>query len=220
MKIRGATLVLTFVLLAIAAPLQAAVIPSARPLLDRMEKAIEPLHNFDADFVQVRHLALTDEKVEATGRLRFLAPDYFRLDYRSPDLDVLTMAGDSMLVYFQALKQAQRYKVDESEATQNMFLLFSAKRGLLEKKFDVSLAPPSPEGQALRFQPLDDSIDYPIIEIQVHLNRKTGLPERLLFREQGGDVVLFRLDTPRTNRKMGPADFVFLPPRGTEVISR
>jgi outer membrane lipoprotein-sorting protein len=199
---------------------RAEVLPSARPLLDKMEKAIEPLRTFEADFVQVRHLALTDEKVEATGRLRFLAPNYFRLDYRSPDADVLTMSGDSMMVYFQALKQAQRYRVDESEATQNMFLLFSARKGLLGKKYDVSLAPPSPEGQALRFQPLDDALDYPITEIQVHLNRKTGLPERLLFREQGGDVVLFRLATPKTNRKMTSNDFVFVPPRGTEVISR
>src|SRR5690349_8214956 len=102
-------------------PALADVAPGARPLLDRLEKAIDPLKSFEADFIQIRHLALTDEKVEASGRLRFLAPDLFRLDYRSPDADVLTMAGDSMQVYFQAMKQAQRYKVDESEATQNMF---------------------------------------------------------------------------------------------------
>jgi outer membrane lipoprotein carrier protein len=207
-------------LLGIAAPARAAVVPAARPLLDRLETAIASLRNFEAEFVQVRHLALTDEKVEATGRLRFLRPDHFRLDYRSPDADVLTMAGDSMLVYFQALKQAQRYPVDQTGATQNMFLLFSAPKGALEKKFDVSLAPPSPEGPALRFQPLDGTIDYPIEEIQVHLNGKTGLPERLLFREQGGDVVLFRLATPKTNRKMASSDFVFVPPKGTEIIGR
>jgi outer membrane lipoprotein-sorting protein len=197
----------------------AAVTPEARPLLAKLEKAIEPLKSFEATFIQVRHLALTDEKVEATGRLRFLAPDGFRLDYKSPDADVLSMSGDSLIVYFQALKQAQRYRVDEDEATRNMFLLFSARHGVLENRFDISLSE-GPEGPALRFQPLEDAIDYPLTEIRAHLNSKTGLPERLFFNEEGGDTILFRLANPRLNQKLTPRDFVFVPPRGTEIITR
>lgn len=207
------------VLLCAARPSPAAVTPEARPLLNRLEKAIEPLKTFEAAFVQVRHLALTEEKVEATGRLRFLAPDGFRLDYKSPDADVLTMSGDSLTVYFQALKQAQRYPVDEGEATRNMFLLFSARKGLLEEKFDISLSA-GPEGQALRFQPLEGAIDYPLTEIRTYLNAKTGLPEQLFFREEGGDTILFRLSNPKVNRTMTAGDFVFVPPRGTEIIIR
>lgn len=223
MKKMNAVLPFVLIFACLSFPARAAraeVTPDARPLLSRLERAIAPLRSFESSFVQVRHLALTDEKVEASGRLRFMAPDRFRLDYRSPDADVLTVNGDSMQVYFQAMKQAQRYRVNEREATQNLFLLFSARQGELEQKFDVSLAPPSPEGQALLFKPIGDALDYPITEIRVTPDPRTSYPGTLIFREQGGDVVLFKLDHPRANRKLTLRDFVFVPPRGTEIITR
>ncbi len=216
-----AMLAAVLVLLCTSAPRTGAeVLPDARPLLGRLEKALAPLNSLEADFVQVRHLALTDENVEATGRLRFLAPGFFRLDYRTPDPDVLTMRGDSLQVYFAALEQAQRYLVDENESTRDMFLLFASKPGRLERKYDISLGPRTPEGQPLRFQPLDSSLAGSISEIWVHLEARTGYPERIFFREEGGDTVLFRLAKTKPNRKMDAADFVFVPPPGTEIISR
>jgi outer membrane lipoprotein-sorting protein len=195
-------------------------LPEARPLLSKLEAAVAPLSDLETDFLQVRHIALTDEKVEARGRMRFMAPDYFRLDYREPDADVLTMRGDSLLVYFPAMNQAQRHLIDREDATRNLFLLFASKKGELASRFDVSLGPAGPEGPTLRLQPLADAIDYPITEILVRLNDATGLPGELFFREEGGDTVLFRLQKPRTNRRLTERDFVFVPPAGTEIIDR
>lgn len=215
----GAGTALALLLLRLpAAP--AAVLPEARPLLERLERAIAPLRDFEAEFVQVRHLALTDEEVRAAGRLRFLAPDHFRLDYHSPEADVLSMRGDTLEVYFPSQRQLQRYPVDDGEATRSLLLLFAARPGRLEEEFDVSLAPPSPAGRALRLQPLADALDYPVSEIQVTLNARTGLPERLFFREEGGDTILLRLDGPKTNRGLKRPDFILVPPPGTEIISR
>ncbi|HEX7880117.1 MAG TPA: outer membrane lipoprotein carrier protein LolA [Candidatus Eisenbacteria bacterium] len=209
---------LAAVVVLVAARVEAAVLPEAAPLLDRLEGAIGPLKDFQADFVQVRHVDLTDENIEARGRLRFLAPESFRLDYREPDADVLTMRGDSLLVYFPALAQAQRHRIDREDATRNIFLLFASKKGELADRFDVSLAPPGPGGAALRLQPLAGVLDYPIQEIVVRLQSKTNLPEELFFREEGGDTVVFRLADVRTNRKLKSSDFVFVPPPGTEIL--
>jgi outer membrane lipoprotein-sorting protein len=207
-------------LVAAPGPTRAAVLPEAAPLLGKLEAAVGPLRDFQADFVQVRHVDLTDENIEARGRLRFLAPDFFRLDYREPDADVLTMRGDTLLVYFPALAQAQRHAIDREDATRNIFLLFASKKGELAERFDVSLAPPGPGRAALRLQPLDGAIDYPIREIVVTLDPKSHLPEELFFREEGGDTIVFRLTGVRTNRKLKPADFVFVPPTGTEILER
>ncbi|TPW14206.1 MAG: Outer membrane lipoprotein-sorting protein [bacterium] len=198
----------------------AAVLPEASPLLSRLESALAPLHDFQAGFVQVRHVDLTDENIEAKGRLRFLAPDSFRLDYKTPDADVLAMQGDSMLVYFPSMNQAQRHRIDREDATRNIFLLFASKKGELGSRFDISLAPPGPSGAALRLQPLAGTLDYPILEIVVRLHPKSGLPGEIFFREEGGDTVVFRLSDIRTNRKLTPSDFVFVPPAGTEILDR
>ena len=198
-----------------AAP--AAVLPEAAPMLAKLETALAPLRSFEADFVQIRHIDLTDENVEAKGRLRFLAPESFRLDYKAPDADVLTMRGDSLLVYFPAMNQAQRHAVDREDATRNIFLLFAAKPGELGARFDISLAT-GPTGASLRLQPLAGSLDYPISEIVVRVHKKTNLPEELFFREEGGDTIVFRLSGVRTNRRLSPDDFVFAPPPGTEIL--
>lgn len=205
---------------ALPIPAAAAVLPEARPELERLERAIDPLRDLETAFVQVRHLSLTDEEVRATGRLRFLAPDHFRLDYASPETDVLSMRGDSLLIYFPSLNQAQCYTIGGDDAARNLFLIFSARRGRLEESFDISLAPPSPAGRALRFQPLEDAADQPISEIQVTLNGKTGFPQELFLREEGGDTILFRLEKPKTNRGLKREAFAFEPPAGTEVIHR
>jgi outer membrane lipoprotein-sorting protein len=149
------------------------------------------VNDLEAQFAQVRHLALTDETVSAAGRLRFINPDKFRLDYSTPDPDILAIRADTLLVYFASLKQAQRYRLSDDATTRNMFMLFSSERGRLEKAFDISLAPASPEGEALRLQPLPDQGHASVTEI-----RASG-PEadyrRLFFREEGGDTVVFEL---------------------------
>ncbi|MDZ4804416.1 MAG: outer membrane lipoprotein carrier protein LolA [Candidatus Eisenbacteria bacterium] len=205
---------------ALADRVGAAVLPEARPLLSKLESALAPLHDFQAGFVQVRHIDLTDENIEARGRLKFLAPDSFRLDYLEPDADVLAMQGDSMLVYFPSMNQAQRHLVDRQDATRNIFLLFASRKGELGSRFDISLAPPGPGGPALRLQPLAGTLDYPIQEIVVRPHSKSGLPEELYFREEGGDTVVFRLSSIKTNRNITRADFVFVPPAGTEILDR
>lgn len=199
---------------------RAAVLPTARPLLDRLERAIGPVNDLEAQFTQVRHLALTDETVNATGRLRFLNADKFRLDYSSPDPDILAIRADTLLVYFAALKQAQRYRLSDDPTTRNLFMLFSSEKGKLEAAFDISLAPASPEGESLRLQPLATQGHASVTEIRVFLDPKSGMPRRLFFREEGGDTVLFELKGVKTNRRLKPADFAVQLPKGTEVISR
>lgn len=198
----------------------AAVLPTARPLLDRLERAIAPVNDLEAQFAQVRHLALTDETVSAAGRLRFINPDKFRLDYSTPDPDILAIRADTLLVYFASLKQAQRYRLSDDATTRNMFMLFSSERGRLEKAFDISLAPASPEGEALRLQPLPTQGHASVTEIRVFLDPRSGLPRRLFFREEGGDTVVFELKSVKVNRRLKAADFVVKLPAGTEVISR
>lgn len=219
---RHALLLLALAPAAFLAPqaVRAEVLPEAVALLSKLEAAVAPLADLETDFVQIRHIALTDEKVEARGRMRFKTPDFFRLDYKEPDADVLTMRGDSLLVYFPAMNQAQRHRIDRDDATRNFFLLFASRKGELATRFDVSLGPVTAEGPTLRLQPLADAIDYPITEILVRLRPANGFPEELFFREEGGDTVLFRLEKPRPNRRLTERDFVFVPPRGTEIIER
>jgi outer membrane lipoprotein-sorting protein len=220
MKARDvAGVALAHLLILSSGPVTGEVLPEARASLARLESAVESLTAFEADFVQVRHLVLTDEEVRATGRIRFLAPDHFRLDFKTPEADVLTLRGDSLVMYFPALKQAQTATIEEEEATRDFFLLFSARKGEIERRFDVSLAADSPSGRPLRFQPLADS-ESPVREIWVHQNEKTGFPERLFLMEVGGDTILFQISRPRRNGKLESRDFFFAPPKGTEIISR
>lgn len=202
-----------------AGPARAGVLPEARPLLERLESALDPLKDLEAEFIQVRKISLTDETVEAGGRLRFLVPDCFRIDYREPDRDQLVMWGDSILVYNPELKQAQRNFLDPGDSSRNVLLFFASRRGQLGEKFDVSLGPAGPGGTALRFQPLEGTLDFPISEIQVRLNPKTGLPSEIYIREQEGDSSLFQLRNMRTNRRLTPSDFELKLPPDTEIIA-
>lgn len=207
---------------AIAAPtwVAAAVVAEARAALDRLEKATAPVRDFEAEFVQIRHVALTDETVEASGRLRFLAPDHFRLDYSSPDPDILAIRSDTLVVFFSRMKQAQRYRLSDDPTSRGLFLLFSSEPGRLARSFDISPAPPSPSGSGLRLQPLAGSGPAAVTEIQVFADARSGLPRRLFFREEGGDTVIFELRKAKTNRKLRSSDFELRLPGGTELINR
>lgn len=215
MRRRAAALAsFTLALVALVAPAARAALPEAAARLERTMRATGGLR---ADFVQIRIVELTGEEIEATGFIAFRPPSAFRLAYVDPDPQEIVVTGDSLWVYMPADGQAIRYSFDAAAPGSEIFLLFGGGERRIEDAYEVVEERWADRADALRLTPRDVEPGYPIEEIRLLVDRG-GFPERLFYRELGGDAVVFRF----TRITVRPPDLDALVrlriPAGTEIL--
>ena len=203
----------------LGSPTASAVPPGSAlpPQAQRLQRALRGLRGIEAEFLQIRSVALTGEEIEARGFLAFRPPHAFRIAYRTPEPQELVIRGDSLWVIMPKENQAQRYPFCEDSPGSEIFLLFGGHRKALEDAFEITQEPWGGHAQALRLRPRHPEPGYPIEEMRLVL-RDDGLPRRLFFRDASGDDVAFtflhyRRNPPDIAQRVG----LHLPP-GIEVI--
>lgn len=87
-------LFLTLLSLAVlaAVPAQAGDRPG---LLDRLERAMAGVRTVQADFLQIKTLAMLREPLRSEGRLSYAAPDRLRWEYTAPEVQGFSMRGSA-----------------------------------------------------------------------------------------------------------------------------
>lgn len=187
------------------------------PEAARLEKALRSVESLEADFVQIRSLALTGEELEASGKLAFKPPQGFRLAFRTPEPQELVVKDNYLWVIMPAENQAQRYEFDPLAPGNEVFLLFGGKERSLEEAFHWVEEPWGPYAAALRLTPRENAEGYPLEEIRLVVG-EDGFPKKLFFHETSGDDVIFNFIRFRQNPK-NIDDLVALHvPEGMEII--
>ena len=197
--------------------LGAAASPGFASEAARLERALAGIKGLRADFVQIRDVALTGERMESRGFLAFRPPQDFRLVFETPEPQELVTQRDSLWVIMPSENQAQRYPFDLDSPGSEVFLLFGTGERKLSDVFHVVEEEWGSYPRALLLTPREAEPGYPLEEIRVVVG-KAGFPERLFIREVTGDTVVFRFVKVQRN----PSDLdrlveLRLPP-GIEVI--
>jgi outer membrane lipoprotein-sorting protein len=208
-------------------PVQPALPPELRMVLDQMDGAGEKLADFTAKVSYERAIPLLDEKEKSKGNLTFKKPNRIALQLGPPrNEDVYTNGKQWWLVNHDD-RQVEVYQAAEDKATaETAFLDFGYGRGSqkLLQDYDVQLIGQQVQGEGkdrqtlyrLRFVPRpkpDRPARYAAIEIEV--SDRLWLPQTIVLHEGGGEVIhTYALSSIRVNTAVKDSVFDYKVPGG------
>ena len=189
-----------------AAPLS--VFADARAALDRFLKGLD---TYSAEFTQT----LTDETgfllQEADGHFSMALPDRLRWQLTEPFEQWIVADGEHLWIYDPELRQATVRPVEAALEATPLALLTQPHR--LDERFEVAEEQIA-EGWRLVLRPRTRDADFTRLELDLGLDDDL---RGLAFMDIFGQRTEIRVHGTRRNPALGPAEFQFTPPPGTDV---
>jgi outer membrane lipoprotein carrier protein len=205
--------------LAVAAA-TAAADPTASELAAALQKKIDGIRDFTADFTHVYQGGVLKKQITERGRLEVKKPGKMRWDYIAPERKQFVSDGVRMYSYIPEDKQVIVASVppDDRATTPALFL---AGKGSLTRDFTASLVdapagmPPGTRG--LKLVPKTRQQDYDWLMLLVD-------PATLAIRglqtvDAQGGLSTFSFANLQENTGVADKDFTFTIPRGVDVVS-
>jgi outer membrane lipoprotein carrier protein len=194
--------------------------PTAAELAQALQKKIDGIHDFAADFTHTYEGGVLRKQVTERGKLLVKKPGKMRWEYRVPEAKTFVSDGSKLYSYVPADKQVVVSPVPaEDEATTPA--LFLAGKGSVTRDFTASLADlPAgmPAGsRTLKLVPKSRQRDYDWLML---VTDPTTLAIRGLVTvdDQGGKSS-FLFTNLQENVGLADKDFAFKIPRGVDVVS-
>lgn len=176
-----------------------------------LERFLDGLETFSAEFSQT----LTDETdfvlQEAEGRFSLAVPDRLRWELDAPFEQSIVADGEHLWTYDPELRQATVRPLEQALGATPLALLTQPHR--LDERFEV-VEEAASEGLRLVLVPKTREADFTRLELDL-----TGEGQLLAlgFQDVFGQRTEIRLREARRNPSLGPAEFQFIPPPGTDV---
>jgi outer membrane lipoprotein carrier protein len=193
--------------------------PSAAELAAALQRKIDSIRDFSADFTHQHVGGVLRRKVVEQGSVVVKKPGKMRWDYTSPEKKVFV--SDGTRIYFHDIPNNQVTVSDVPQGDQAASAaLFLTGKGNLTRDFNPSFlqaaAGAPPNTHALRLDPKTPQSEYDWLEIVV--DRDTLLIRSLTAAETEGGRSTFLFSKLKENVGVGDKPFEFQIPRGAEVI--
>nr|WP_296747901.1 outer membrane lipoprotein chaperone LolA [Thioalkalivibrio sp.] len=176
-----------------------------------LERFLDGLETFSAEFSQT----LTDETdfvlQEAEGRFSLALPDRLRWELDVPFEQSIVADGEHLWTYDPELRQATVRPMEQALGATPLALLTQPHR--LDERFDV-VEEAAPDHLRLVLLPKTREADFTRLELDLTAD---GELLALSFQDVFGQRTEIRLREARRNPSLGPAEFQFTPPAGTDV---
>ncbi|MFN0117316.1 MAG: LolA family protein [Elusimicrobiota bacterium] len=196
---------------------------SAAPTLD------DVLNNLKIKETQVKSLELSfTQDIKFTemttgssskGKVTFLKPNKMRLQKLSPDQQTIVTDGKQVWVYNPAFSQVWKGKWKDwnsaSFIPQGLIPVDGYTKDL-QKNFDLTLRPSHENSEVtLKATPKNNHIDY---SLEILISTVSWYPIKTFYRSSTAEIVT-QFSEVKENAPVSPALFLFIPPKGTEIIS-
>ncbi|HEV3058038.1 MAG TPA: outer membrane lipoprotein chaperone LolA [Vicinamibacterales bacterium] len=194
--------------------------PTATELAQSLQKRIDGIKDFSADFVHAYEGGVLKKRVIERGRLLVKKPGKMRWEYTEPEAKSFVSDGAKLYSYVPADKQVivSPVPADDQATTPTLFL---AGKGSLTRDFTASLAdlpPGMPEGsRTLKLVPKSRQQDYDWLMLVVD-PVTLGIRGLVTVDAQGGKSS-FSFTNLKENLNLSDKDFTFKIPRGVDVLS-
>jgi outer membrane lipoprotein carrier protein len=194
--------------------------PTATELAQSLQKRIDGIKDFSADFVHAYEGGVLKKRVIERGRLLVKKPGKMRWEYTEPEAKSFVSDGAKLYSYVPADKQVivSPVPADDQATTPTLFL---AGKGSLTRDFTASLAdlpPGMPEGRrTLKLVPKSRPQDYDWLMLVVD-PVTLGIRGLVTVDAQGGKSS-FSFTNLKENLNLSDKDFTFKIPRGVDVLS-
>jgi outer membrane lipoprotein carrier protein len=148
----------------------------------------------------------------SSGTFTFLRPGRFRWAYEKPFEQLIVGDGTKLWIYDRDLNQVITHKQDVSLGASPAALL--AGDNALDRNFDVVDAGAS---DGLEF--IDAKPRAPESGVErARIGFRDNLPQTMELRDTFGNVTTLTFESFERNVKLDPAQFVFVPPKGADVV--
>jgi outer membrane lipoprotein carrier protein len=192
--------------------------PTASELAQMVQRKIDTVQNFSADFVHTYQGGVLKKRLTERGTVLVKKPGKMRWDYTAPEKKLFVSDGTKVYFYIPADKQVIASSVPpDAEATTPA--LFLAGKGHLTTEFTpslIELPPGLPEGsRALKLVPKSKQRDYDWLVLAV--DPATFVIRGLMSVDTQGGTSTFSFTNLKENVGLADSQFVFKIPRGVDV---
>ena len=189
--------------------------PSPAELARRIQTRYNAVTDFTADFTQTYKYELMRQTSVERGDLKVKKPSRMRWTYTAPTRKEFVADGSMFYQHFPRDKVVQITPLPKA-GDAPLALLFLAGRGDLTRDFTPAMPTTQPPGEwQLLLTPNKKQEDYSTLTLIVRRDT-LDLSGLIMVDENGTQTFLFTKF--QANRGLKDADFVFVTPRGTEII--
>lgn len=153
-----------------------------------------------------------DQAQVSSGTFTFARPGRFRWAYEKPYEQLIVGDGTKLWIYDHDLNQVTTHKQDVSLGASPAALLSGDNS--LERNFEVVDAGSS---EGLEFVDARPRASESGVE-RVRIGFRDNLPRMMELRDMFGNITTLTFESFERNVKLDPAQFVFVPPKGADVV--
>jgi len=193
-------------------------------VLSEVEKADKKFKTIKADIVFTRSIPLLDSTEKYNGEMRYKKPKRLFLKFFPPRNEINIMDGEHLWVYHPEQKQAEKYKLKNNYAHQNLHFFdwgYGQSVAAAKKNFKITLSD-TKETEGKRFYILDlqpKGNDSQYSNVRLWIEEDFWLPGKVELYESGGEVVnIIEMKNIVLNKRIPDKLFEFDVPWGVEVI--
>lgn len=200
-----------FKMLAIAAVLCAATAPRAGAL-DELKAFVNQTHAAQTRFSQVVVARNGKTTQKSQGTFTFQRPGKFRFVYEQPYSQIIVGDGKKLWTYDPELNQVTVKPIGEALGSSPAALLTGD--GQLERNFTLKDAGAANDLLWVEASPKQQDAGFE----RVRIGLKDGTPLKMEVLDNFGQTTHLQFTHFQRNAKTNPADFVFTPPEGADVV--
>jgi outer membrane lipoprotein carrier protein len=180
--------------------------------LSQVEKYLNGLTAWSADFKQTISNGEKTPGRSAAGKLLLQRPGRFRWDYVEPSEQLIVTDGKQLWFYDKDLAQANVRDLDATLASTPAMLL--AGTGSIGGEFDVTTMPDADGLQWYQLRPKRSDSDF----LAVRIGFRDGELTRMLLADKLNQVTRLDFSNQKRNLTIAAGLFSFTPPPGVDVI--
>jgi outer membrane lipoprotein-sorting protein len=177
-------------------------------LKERIRTVTARTSSISSEFIQVKEMAMLNEKITSKGRFYFKREKKLRWEYTSPYSYIIVFTNDMITV--KSDDQVSRFNLQSNKVFReiNRIILGSIQGTLLmdDLNFKASYNE-SKDNYIVRLQPLAQQIRESLAGIVIWFNRADLTVNRLELLEPGGDVTAIRFVNQSINQPVGDEKF-------------
>jgi outer membrane lipoprotein carrier protein len=179
-----------------------------------VEKLLDGVSSWSADFTQTIDDGHGKVVRSAAGKLYLQKPGKFRWDYSQPSEQVILADGKQIWLYDKDLQQANVRDMDVSLASTPAVLLSGG--ATVSSQFDVTALPRSGGLDWYQLVPKHPDTDFQLVRIGF----EKGELASMFLADKLNQVTQLTFSNTKRNIKLLPDLFTFTPPPGVDVIGR
>lgn len=194
--------------------------------LKKLEDKHQETRTFTGEFDQLMKSELFLEEIESEGKFWYEKPGRFRCEYEPPNEQVNLVVDDLAYVYIPEIKQVEIYHFDRGESgvkrINRMLLGFGISVEEVLDVYEVRFVPEEETENtvSLYFKPRKEGQGVDFKAAKLWVDKKSLLPQKLVFLQEGGDKTIITLKDIKFNKKIKQSLFKPDFPRDAEVIEQ